>query len=390
MLGTVALFLGWLPKLRAEHVYWFLDNDFAHFYLTGKLISSGLNPYSVNLAPLYIEQGFTPSFPIPSAGAPPALGLLWALFSPLPPLWAFIAWTVFQVGALLLGAVILMRSLGLRQSGDYLAAVLFGTLAPLGMFMHIRYGQTQALMFLMLVGGLVLMQRDGRWAWRGGVVLWGMATSLKLFTLPLVFVALRYKGREGLVWFLAGLATLPALFVGWCGTDGLYTFVAHTLPYLRDLSMAFTANIRLSGALVHSQQIVLGEAFLSERTVQAFSFIVFLPLLVLEWREKRDLVASTMTIATASCLLSPTSWPHYLPLLTGSFIYLLACGLRARRPEMALWSVLALFLCLGATVGYVPQGDVMMRLVSAWWGTLVMIAMIATIFFARRRRGFFE
>lgn len=389
MLGTVALFLGWLPKVRAGHVYWFLDNDFAHFYLTGKLISVGLNPYSVNLAPLYAEEGFTPSFPIPSAGAPPALGVLWAPFSLLPPFWAFLAWTVIQVGALLLGSVILMRSLGLRQSGDSLAAVLFATLAPLGMFMHIRYGQTQALMFLMLIGGVVLMQRSNKSAWRSGVVLWGIAASLKLFTLPLLLVALRYRGKEGVVWFLAGVAALPALFVAWCGADGLSTFVAHTIPYIRDLSMAFTANISLSGALAHSQQIVFGEAFLSDRVVQGISLFIVLPVLVLEWREKRDLVASTLTIVTVSCLLSPTSWPHYLPLLTGSYLYLLACGLRAKRPEPALWSVLALFLCLGATVGYVPQGDVMMQLVSAWWGTVGMVAMIVLIFCARRRTGVF-
>jgi hypothetical protein len=96
-----------------------------------------------------------------------------------------------------------------------------------------------------------------------------------------------------------------------------------------------------------------------------------------------------MTILTAACLLSPTSWPHYLPLLTGGFIYLVACSLRAKRPEVALWIVLALFLCLGATIGYVPRGDLLTQLVSAWWGALGMIAMIVMIFFARRRTGVF-
>jgi Glycosyltransferase family 87 len=389
VLGILALFLGWLPKLRAEHVFWFLDNDFAHFYLTGKLISAGLNPYAINLAPLYAEEGFTPTFSIPSAGAPPALGILWSLFAPLPPFVAFVTWTVIQIGSLLLGTVVLMRSLGMRQSGDHLAAALFGVLAPLGMFMHIRYGQAQALMFLLLVVGLVLMRRDEKWAWRGGVVLWGIAASLKLFTLPMVCVALRYRGREAVVWFLVGVLALPSLFVAWCGSEGLYTFVAHTLPYLRDLSLAFTANISLSGALAHSQRIVWGEALLTDRTTQAISLALFIPILVLEWREARDLVASTMTILTAACLLSPTSWPHYLPLLTGGFIYLVACGLRAKRPEVALWTVLALFLCLGATVGYVPRGDLLMQLVSAWWGALGMIAMLLMIFCARRRIGVF-
>lgn len=390
VLGILALFSGWLPKIRAEQVYWFLDNDFAHFYLTGKLIGAGLNPYAVNLAPLYAEEGFTPSFPIPSAGAPPALGMLWAVFSQLPPFWAFAAWSVFQVGALLLGTVIIMRSLGLRQSGDSLAAVLFGALAPLGMFMHIRYGQAQALIFLLLMVGLVMIQRDQRWVWRCGIALWGVATSLKLFTLPLIVVAVRYRGKEGFLWFLTGCMALPALFVVWCGGEGLYTFAAHTVPYLRDLSLAFTANISLSGALAHSQRIVWGDALVSDRVTQALSLLLFVPILALEWREKRDITASTMTMTTAACLLSPTSWPHYLPLLTGSFVYLLACGLAARKTDVALWITLALFLCLGATVGYVPRGDLMTRLVSAWWGTLGMIGMLVMIFFARRRAGVFE
>ena len=388
-LAVIALFLGWLPKLNADRVAWFLDNDFAHFYLTGKLVRSGVNPYGVALSSLYSEEGFTPSRDIPFAGTPPALAGVLAPFTILGPKESFVLWTAVQVVSLMLGALMVSRLAGLKRSALYTGAVLLGAVAPLGMFAHIRYGQAQALIFFLVVLGLGLMEREGGWSRRLGLVVWGFSAGLKLFTLPLVFVAWRYRGRVGVGWFALGFA-LPLLALAmWCGVSSLTTFVTATIPYIRDLSLEFNGNISLSGALTYSQRILFGEEVVSARVEQFASLLLFLPLVIFERREKRDLIAATLLFLTASCLLSPTSWPHYLPLLTGGFIYILSRAEDAARPTPALWVTLGLYVSMGAALGFIGRGDALTRLVSAWWGPMCMAIMGLLVTLARRRSWLF-
>lgn len=389
VVGIVALFLGWLPKMGADGVPWFLDNDFAHLYLTGTLVGQGINPYAVDLSPLYAEYGFTPTREIPFAGAPPTLAVIMSLFSFLSPWSAYLAWTSVQVSALVLGALMCMRMVGLRWTVLQTAVVVCGVLAPLGVFAHIRYGQTQALMFFLVALGLFLVQREERWMGRVGLVLWGISASLKLFTAPLIFVAWRYRGREGALWFLVGFGLLCAPLALWCGVSSLQTFVCQTIPYIQDLSIAFNGNISLAGAVTYTQRILFGQEVLSARLVQIVCMVGFVPLVTLEVRDKRDLIAATVTCIAACCLLSPTTWTHYLPLLTGGFIYLVARARSAARPSVALWCILGLYMCLGVALGYIARGDVVTQLVSAWWGALGMIGMIVMITLARRRVGVF-
>jgi lysylphosphatidylglycerol synthetase-like protein (DUF2156 family) len=114
-----------------------------------------------------------------------------------------------------------------------------------------------------------------------------------------------------------------------------------------------------------------------------------LPLVAFERRESSDLMASTMSVVTASCLLSPTTWPHYLPILTGCFIYLVKRGEESTRSEIALAWVVGLYLSMGAALGYIARGDLLMQLVSAWWAPLCMILMLVLLWMARRRSGVF-
>ncbi len=387
--AVVALFLGWLPKLGADRVQWYLDNDFAHYYLTATLVRNGVNPYLVDLSPLYGEYGFTPTRDIPQAGAPPALAAVMAPLAGFPPVVAFGVWSFAQLAALLIGTLVVLTRCGPLGSGGRVVLLLASAVAPPGFLAHLRYGQVQALMFLLIAVGLALMQRDERWSSRLGLFLWGIATSLKLFTVPLVFVSWRYRGREGVAWFALGFALLWIPVAVLCGPESIATFIGTTLPYIRDLSVAFHGNCSLAGALTYTQRIVAGSDIVPVAALQMVCMALVIPLVLLERREKPDLMASTMVMVTASCLLSPTTWPHYLPLLTGGFIYLLSRGGESARPQVALAWVLGLYVCTGAALGYIARGDVLMQIVSAWWGPMCMIGMIVLLWMARRRRGVF-
>jgi len=390
VVAIVALFLGWLPKLGADRVLWYLDNDFAHYYLTGALVNSGVNPYAVNLSPLYAEYGFTPTREIPRASAPPALAVVMAPFSILPPFEAFGAWTTAQLGALLGGVLILLRGCEVTRTPRLTLVVLFASVAPLGMFAHLRYGQTQALMFGLVAVGVALLSRSHHWSWRVGAFLWGVSASFKLFTAPLGWVAFRYRGWQGLLWFTLGFVSLWGVFVGLCGFDAVRTFMVSTLPYLRELSVAFNGNISLSGSLTYSQRIVTGGDLLPVAILQALCILLLIPFLLWERRERPDLVASTMMVLSVSCLLSPTAWPHYLPLLTGGFVYLIAQAQRSVRPEVGHVVTLTLYICMGVAMGYLSRGDLMTQIVSVWWGPICVVGLLALISEARRGRGFFK
>ena len=389
VLAIVLLFLGWLPKLGADRVYWYLDNDFAHYYLTAKLLRNGVNPYLVQLAPLYGEYGFTPTRDILQAGAPPALAAVMAPLVGFSPMMAFGVWSLIQLAALAFGVMVLLKGCGSLRSGNRTALLLAGAVAPLGFFAHLRYGQAQALIFFLIAVGVVLVQRDDRWAARIGSLLWGMASSLKLFTAPLIFVAWRYRGREGAVWFALGFALLWIPVAVLSGTQSIVTFVGTTLPYIRDLSVAFNGNCSLAGALTYTQRIFAGTDVVSVAALQVLCIALILPLVLVERREKPDVMASTMSMVTASCLLSPTTWPHYFPLLMGGFIYLLSRGEESARPQVALGWVLGLYVCMGAALGYISRGDALMQLVSAWWAPMCMIGMLVLLWMARRRSGVF-
>lgn len=389
-IATIALlFLGWLPKLSADKVPWHLDNDFAHYYLAGELLRAGMNPYTVELQPLYTQHGFTPTRTIREASAPPALAVVMSPFSMLPPLPSFIIWTAVQIGSLLLGVALLLKRCDLVQPMPRSALVMIASLAPLGVFAHIRYGQAQAIMFGFVAVGIVLLSRSQRWAIRLGSFLWGVSASLKLFTAPLGLVALRYHGWAGLAWFTAGFFSLWGVFVGLCGWEALQTFFDTTLPALRDLSVAFNGNLSFSAAVTYTQRLLGAGEVIPVSLTQVVSVLLLVPFALWESRERADLVGSSTMMLAACCLLSPTTWPHYLPLLTGGFVYLLAQSQQSARPEASQLATLVLYLCMGVAMGYLAVGDPATQLISAWWGPLCIISMLALLCAARRRSGLF-
>jgi hypothetical protein len=257
------------------------------------------------------------------------------------------------------------------------------------MFAHLRYGQVQALMFGLVAVGVDLVARSSRWSWRTGAFLWGVSASLKLFLAPLGWVAFRYRGWEGLFWFGCGFLSLWGVFVGMCGWEPVELFCTSTLPYLRELSVAFNGNITLSGAVTYTQRIFASRDIVPVALIQALSMLLLLPFVVWERRERDDLVASTMMVVTVSCMVSPTAWPHYLPLLTGGFIYLFGKAQRSARPEVPCVVMLVLYLCMGGAMGYLSRGDMTNQLVSAWWGPLSMLSLFLLLCEARRERTFF-
>lgn len=342
----VRFYVGWFRRINLTGRPWFTDNDFAHHYLTGRLVLEKQNPYLADLLQLYKQYGFEVGFSGPNPTAPPALAILLAPFATMSPQTSFILWTIFQLGSLILGVLLLIRHLKIRLSYFDYFLVILGALGTSGVFAHIRYGQAQLILFFLVILGLRLIDHNKRVAQNVGLVCWGISVSFKLFTLPLLYVAYRYKGIRGVFWFGIGFTSLTVPFIGLCGIHSIETFVHHTLPYTRELASQFTGNISLSGSVVRLQRLIVGHDLFSPLLLQQISALLLLPYSILEWRYSRDLVASTLSVLVVSCLISPTAWAHYLPLLTGGFIYIGKCIADGERAGISWVTLLSLYLAM--------------------------------------------
>src|ERR1035438_6900188 len=72
-------------------------NDFAHYYISSRLLLTGGDLYSTLLEPEYQHWGFRYTHAIPTATNPPLLVAIFAPFALLPPLAAFWAWVILEM-----------------------------------------------------------------------------------------------------------------------------------------------------------------------------------------------------------------------------------------------------------------------------------------------------
>lgn len=367
LVALVALFLGWLPKIQATTVPWSRDNDFAHSYLTALMVSEGVSPYDKDLVPLYRQYDFSPTRAVAKAGNPPPLAALMSPITRLSPDSAYVVWVVVQLVSLAGGVLLLIAALKIRVSSMGKLGLILGSIAPLSTFALIRYGQGQAIIFFFLSLAVWCARRPSWWL---SPFLLGLSSSFKLFTAPLVFVALRYWSVRGVALFAAGFAALWIPFLVVCGAQGLKDFLFSTLPYVQSLSLSFDANISVSGAFSYTMQALGVNPFASTLALQGVCLVLLAVLVFLEYRRSRACREYSVSVAyvVALCVIfSPTAWPHYIPLLTPLFLCLVREAQRSQDPEREMLWVVGMYLCVGSALGFQRSGDIITQVVSAWW-----------------------
>src|ERR1017187_8709485 len=72
-------------------------NDFAHYYITSRLLLTGGDLYSTPLEPEYQRWGFRYTHAIPTATNPPLLVAIFSPFALLPPAMAFWGWVILEI-----------------------------------------------------------------------------------------------------------------------------------------------------------------------------------------------------------------------------------------------------------------------------------------------------
>src|SRR5262249_36860935 len=77
-----------------------VGNDFAHYYISSRLLLAGADLYSTPLQPEFERWGFRYTHPIPTATNPPLLVAIFAVFAWLPPAGAFWGWVMLEIFSL--------------------------------------------------------------------------------------------------------------------------------------------------------------------------------------------------------------------------------------------------------------------------------------------------
>lgn len=232
MLGIVSvahLFLGW-PQPGA-------NVDFAHYYVGGRLLLEGHNPYTVSLPPFYSAFGFS-FHPYESAlTATPLFIRSFTLLGRLTPAGAFAALAVVQAACLCAVLLLTQRLLDGRLSARAMRFVWVGALASAPFYWAFCTGHPE-----LFLAALVLLgyhwHRSGRPT--AACVAVAAAALLKLFPLVLLpwFVWRGSNGPRDMARRLAGTAGFVVLMV-WLTGPGLWRdYFARATPVLVQHSVA--------------------------------------------------------------------------------------------------------------------------------------------------------
>ncbi len=136
-------------------------NDFAHYYISSRLLLTGADLYSTPLQPEYERWGFRYTHPIPTATNPPLLVAIFAPFALLPPIMAFWGWVMLEVFSLGCVLVLAWRLLADRLSPPMRCLVCAAMICSAPVYWHFFFSQCQ-----LLIAALILLAywylRNGR------------------------------------------------------------------------------------------------------------------------------------------------------------------------------------------------------------------------------------
>jgi glycosyl transferase family 87 len=136
-------------------------NDFAHYYISSRLLLAGADLYSTPLQPEYERWGFRYTHPIPTATNPPLLVVFFTPFARLTPGAAFWAWVILEVFSLVCVLALTWWLLGNRLSVPAHWLVCGAAIASAPVYWHFFFSQSQ-----LLIAAIILLAyaclRNGR------------------------------------------------------------------------------------------------------------------------------------------------------------------------------------------------------------------------------------
>ena len=356
-------------------------NDTAHYRLSSVLLLNGNDPYLNKFGNLYTESNLINSPVIERATNPPALVSLYIPFAVMPMPWGYITWSLLQVAALLIALRCLNRLLKLNLSMLEFLVFSAAAVCMCPTIAHLQYGQSQLLVLALITLGAEAAIKSNFRA-HSGWALWGIATALKLFTWPLVGVALLFGGWQAALVFSCAVVVmqLPSLVFG--SPTLLITYASQALPYVNSIMGSYNSNNGILGAITYSFEMLRGNNPLSASTLSTATQLLVLlcPLFTiiivkLCWRPRlnRSIFLNVTALALiAACLFSPSSSNHYLVLIIFALLCLFSIAVQNICRPINLVTVLICYCLVALAQGRLANFGVEWQLVSIWWGPLTL------------------
>ena len=347
------------------------QNDFAHYYLSSRLLIDGSEPYRTPLEPLYAAHGFVFDARIPTATNPPPLLWLVAPFSLMSPKWAYWMWAGLN-GMSLAACLVMCRHFAcpdLPAKIWWFAVVAVVWSFPV--FEHFAFSQVQLELAALLLGAFGL-QRSGKPG--AACALASVAAVLKLFPVLLLpwFVFYSASNWRAAVRRASIVAAVVAVIVMATGLTLWKDFIQYGLPVISTGVMNQWGNQSLPSLVLNlasaGQQFDLVPA--ASRTWWIIASLVGVLLLAMSygliWFKPRDSRLSFGLLLVAMVISGTTAWRHYFVILI--WPALLAVELAWKRPE----SFRRLLTGVMVVLFVIPVGDVL----ASAAGTLPVLANI--------------
>jgi len=206
-------------------------NDFAHYYITSRLLLTGADVYSTPLEPEYDRWGFHYTRGIPTATNPPFLVGMFAPIAALPPRAAFWAWTLVEMVCLGYVLVATWQSTSSELSAPARMLVCGTIVASAPVYWHFFFSQCQLLIAAMILAAYRFL-RNGRPA--VACLLIATAAWLKIFPAVLLpWFLWRASASWKMRWKCLGATLAWSLGIivatGWSSWE---QFRTHAVPVL--------------------------------------------------------------------------------------------------------------------------------------------------------------
>ncbi|HUJ71215.1 MAG TPA: glycosyltransferase family 87 protein [Verrucomicrobiae bacterium] len=337
-----------------------ISNDFAHYYISSRLLLTGADVYSTPMKPEYERWGFHYAVEIPRATNPPFLVGIFAPFAALPPRAAFWAWVSLEI--LSLGCLLALTwwLAAARLSARARRLVCAGIIASAPVYWHFVFSQCQ-----LLIGAIILIAysglRNGRPA--GACLAITTATWLKLFPAVLIPWFLWRSSRDWTTRAKCAAVTLAwsAGLVAASGWDNWKQFWAYGMKVVEEWikwqrHFDFTVPSFVKNVAWYLHGFNLEWAELDEWVrVGAIVGAVFIALMYgLVWwsargRKDPDLESEFCLLSIAMLAGNAQGWGHYYVML--AFPFAVAVARVAQRPMPGRIALLVLSLAMLNVMG---------------------------------------
>lgn len=315
----------------------FAERDFSSYYVWAVALYRHINPYTADLTPLagelgvHIRDGATANYP-------PTFIMVWQPLASLGPAAAYWIWMALSL-ILLAGALMLLFG---RRSG--LPSVVALELAALALLyeplkIHFQFAQAQILILFLIVVAMALLERGRD---RSAGLILALGTLLKVYPITLGAYLVLTRRWLAAAFMALGLSVGYAITLGVLGPPGVGFFSRLGTDLQAKIGARLLPTVSLGGTVerIFIYSHLDASHDVARQVLTTGGCVLILALTVLATLatatdQRRSKQAFGLWV-TATILLTPGAWIHYMVLLLAPLALLAEAVLNGEASKAAV------------------------------------------------------